>query len=205
MEVWYRNYDNKPQGPYSKNEMNEFISRGIISRDELIFERSANEWKKAMEWPQLQSDLSQVEYVSRNLPHENLYVLYRSAGDGLFRHTGLRQIGPLNRNEFDELLFEGKITTSDHVWFEGLKDWKMIGLFHDIRIVEVLKKANPAPKVKIPDSPIAEFEPELSKPLVVPSESRFVISRSSDSESWYYLLIVILIACLILTGVKLLI
>ena len=113
----YLTIDSKRYGPYSEEQVAQFISQGRVKGEDLVWDEDGNRWVKLEEFPLFQSSFVDKKKAG--------YILNI---DG-------RVLGPLSLDELQDLAGKGKLSADDMVWNMTSNAWekaKQISVLRDI-------------------------------------------------------------------------
>jgi hypothetical protein len=175
---WYLQKQGKADGPFSTDDLRDRVRQGVLLGHDLVYLEGASEWKRAFDWPELAAEIIAEERGS----FTRLFTLPRaeSGSDSdqewivLIRFEeseGLRfkQEGPYTTAAVRELLRNGKMKPSDHVWQKGFSSWVPVCRRDEFSAslwnlqdesVPLLKEVVETPAPEIPRRPVLP-EPDI--------------------------------------------
>ncbi len=194
MSVWYFLEKGRPRGPVNAEFILAEIRACRLQRQDLLYRERDTQWREVQFFAEFQPHLEQQKKVDHKSPaakKEDRWVLLTRNTDG----GGYRQNGPFTTAEIIRQLKNGKITITDYVWREGLKEWYKILAVPEIKeqlfdpdqqtqtavpVPVPIPTAMPIPAVMPPEDDSVEVEPH-EKGDAPPPDPR--IAKNEDAKS----------------------
>lgn len=117
---WYYESFGAAKGPITTRELIQKIHKGELTLVSLVFKEGEEQWFPVQHF----SDITDMLGKS-NVKSDADWVVLRSVEvDG---KQSFEQIGPFNAEQVLQLVEQGKIKFSDHVWRAGFENWVPLG------------------------------------------------------------------------------
>ncbi len=121
MSVWYFLEKGRPRGPVNAEFILSEIRAGRLQRQDLLYRDRDTQWRELQSFVEFQKSLGDQKIKAAS-GTDCLWVLLTRKTDG----GGYKQSGPFHTAEIIRQLKDGKITVTDYIWREGLKEWYKI-------------------------------------------------------------------------------
>ena len=128
MSVWYFLEKGRPRGPVNAEFILAEIRAGRLQRQDLLYRERDTQWRELQSFAEFQKSLGDRK-LKPSTSADCLWVLLTRKTDG----GGYKQSGPFSTTEIVRQLKDGKITVTDYLWREGLKEWYKILAVSEIK------------------------------------------------------------------------
>lgn len=127
---WFYAKDGKAHGPLSLEQVQSMIASSELSGASHIFREGETQWKKLAEFvefkTQLQSNDQRNTTPASVVEPGKWIVLAKSVEDTKVGNQAYNQKGPYTREQILQLIQDGDIRWTDHVWTQGMTAWARI-------------------------------------------------------------------------------
>jgi uncharacterized RDD family membrane protein YckC len=106
---YYLAIGSKRYGPYTDEQVSEFITSGRVKNEDLVWDTASNQWVKLQDYP----------------PFYRFFT--KAQGEGYLVNIEGQVRGPLTLEELSDLAGEGSLTRDDLVWNMTINDWEKAG------------------------------------------------------------------------------
>lgn len=106
---YYLAIGSKRYGPYTDEQVSEFINSGRVKNEDLVWDEISNQWVKLKDYP----------------PSYRFFT--KRKGEGYLINVEGQVRGPLTLQELANLVGEGKLMAEDLVWNMTKNDWEKAG------------------------------------------------------------------------------
>ena len=106
---YYLAIGSKRYGPYTDEQVSDFINSGRVKNEDLVWDGTTNQWVKLKDYP----------------PFYRFFT--KRKGEGYLVNIEGQVRGPLTLQELSDLVGEGRITAEDLVWNMAQNDWEKAG------------------------------------------------------------------------------
>ena len=173
---WYYESFGAAKGPMTSQELILKVNKGELTLVSLVFKEGEGQWYPLEHFTEITEQLGK-----NDVKVDAEWVVLRSHEvDG---KQSFEQVGPFNAEQILQLIENGKIKFSDHVWRDGFKAWVPLGKIDEFEkpltsSVEVDLSLYQLPKHEIISSspaPIKKFSPAAvvdTEPEQIPEDAK---------------------------------
>ena len=126
-KIWYLAIDDKPQGPYTEEEISQKALRNEINPASMIWKEGMEEWVKIKD-----------SMISNVLPKEESEWYYAENDEN---H------GPITETELIELIQKGQLSGTNLIWKQGWPNWNEVG---STELSKYVTKIEPVQQIEQP-------------------------------------------------------
>ncbi len=168
MSVWYYLEKGRPRGPVNTDFILAELRAGRLHGRDLLYRETDTQWRELKAFAEFQKSIDEKKDAAgardkkdKGHKKDDLWVLLARKPEG----GGYRQKGPFTTTEIVRKLKDGKVTVTDYIWREGLKEWYKI-----LAVPEIKERLFDTEQVTRTIGPISVPVPKSISDVMTPPE-----------------------------------
>ena len=111
-KIWYFVENNESKGPFSNDEMEEFLKSSRISESTYVWKDGFSDWKV----------LKETDLFNNSVEEESI----KDEKDWYYIDGNAQQQGPFTESQMNSFIDQGLLSTQSFVWCEDMEDWQRL-------------------------------------------------------------------------------
>ena len=180
MKNWYHCILGQVKGPFSLSQIEDKIKQEEMSPDDLIYKFGEKEWTLVKDRWQFQKAILEKKITNKEMPKQDWVVLKQEDTKSITN----KDFSPFQYNYYStqeilKNLHNGRISYSDWIWKEGMKNWKCI---RDLSLFKTKADNNKNDTDKRPLDLGDLTDSELRQSIIKAKPASSLISSVIDTE-----------------------
>ncbi len=175
MKLFYRLKNQRAQGPFSIEEMMHWVRTEDLNALDPIFREGDEKWRPLGEFAEFRAVLKEI----KTKKEQDSWVLLVKKDAA--KRGGYVQRGPFSTSQLREMLQQGDIFYTDHIWKKGFSEWKKISAVEEFNPPTPVWDLPPPPQV-FPPVPVEPSNEELLKKVIKKKPIPLVEPKPQEAE-----------------------